>query len=151
MAIFTSKLHKASPDEITQRSRAGSVSSDDDDPLDEKAGADDDKISLQFEDYKRQNRFQLAPEGVNRLLAEAGASTSRRRTGLLSGDQTPRSMEKGARFGMMREYVSEKEEILGGYEGVGRSLRGDIGYTMRCRAEEGYGLSDVSDCQGICT
>jgi hypothetical protein len=26
---------------------------------------------------------------------------------------------------------------------LGRILRGDMGYAMRCKAEEGYGLADV--------
>jgi hypothetical protein len=147
MAFATSKLNLVSPDDMTARSRRGSSSSSDSEGSDgdgNKPKKDDDKVSVQFNDYKRQNRFQIAPEGVIRLLAEAGASTrNRRRSGVMSGEQTPRSTERGARFGTMREYVSQNEEILGGYDGIGRSLRGDIGYTMRCRAEEGYGLSNV--------
>lgn len=146
MAFATSRLNLVSPDDLTARSRRGSSSSSDSDEEDaNKPKQEDDKVSLQFENYKRQNRFQIPPAGVARLLAEAGASTSdRRRSGIMSGEQTPRSTEKGARFGTMREYVSQNEEILGGYDGIGRSLRGDIGYTMRCRAEEGYGLANVS-------
>lgn len=142
MAFATSTLNHVSPDDMTARSRRASSSTSD---SDEAPKPEDDKVSLQFENYKRQNRFQIPPAGVARLLAEAGASASnRRRSGVMSGEQTPRSTERGARFGTMREYVSQNEEILGGYDGIGRSLRGDIGYTMRCRAEEGYGLANVS-------
>ena len=141
MAISTStKIHTVSPDEAPSRSRASSTSSRSDTHKDD----DDDKASISFEDYKRQNRFQMAPEGVNRILAEAGASRGgRQKSGLSSGYQTPRSTEKGARFGEMREYVDEKEEIMGGFDGLGRILRGDMGYAMRCKADEGYGLGDV--------
>ena len=143
MVISTStKLHVVSPDDHPARSRTSSTSSHGDT---HKNDDEDDKASISFEDYKRQNRFQMAPEGVNRILAEAGASRGgRQKSGLSSGYQTPRSTEKGARFGEMREYVDEKEEIMGGFDGLGRILRGDMGYAMRCKAEEGYGLADVS-------
>jgi len=142
MVISTStKLHVVSPDDHPARSRTSSTSSHGDT---HKNDDEDDKASISFEDYKRQNRFQMAPEGVNRILAEAGASRGgRQKSGLSSGYQTPRSTEKGARFGEMREYVDEKEEIMGGFDGLGRILRGDMGYAMRCKAEEGYGLADV--------
>lgn len=141
MAFFTSaKTQLVCPDEGPSRSRASSTSSHGDTHKND----EDDKASISFEDYKRQNRFQMAPEGVNRILAEAGASRGgRRKSGMSSGYQTPRSTEKGARFGEMREYVDEKEEIMGGFDGLGRILRGDMGYAMRCKAEEGYGLADV--------
>jgi hypothetical protein len=142
MVICTSsKQRLVSPDDVPIRSRASSIVSRGDT---HKTDDDDDKESISFEDYKRQNRFQMAPEGVNRILAEAGAHLGgRQKSGLTSGYQTPRSTEKGARFGEMREYVDEKEVIMGGYEGLGRILRGDMGYAMRCKAAEGYGLSDV--------
>jgi hypothetical protein len=139
MVISASKLHIVTPDDTVPRSRSSSRTS-----ITRKDDDEDDKASISFEDYKRQNRFQMAPEGVNRLLAEAGATIGRQRSGMSSGYQTPRSTEKGARFGEMREYVDEKEEIVGGFGGLGRILRGDMGYAMRCKAEEGYGLGDVS-------
>lgn len=43
----------------------------------------------------------------------------------------------------MRDFVDEKQEIMGGFDGLGRILRGDVGYAMRCKAEEGYGLQNV--------
>ena len=143
MIICTSsKQRLVSPDDLPSRSRPSSIISRGDT---HKNDDDDDKESISFEDYKRQNRFQMAPEGVNRILAEAGAHLdNRQKSGLASGYQTPRSTEKGARFGEMREYVDEKETIMGGYDGLGRILRGDMGYAMRCKAAEGYGLSDVS-------
>lgn len=137
MIISTSKLHIITPEDQHAQSRPASPDSD--------AARDDedDKVSLTFEDYKRQNRFQLAPEGVNRLLSEAGANQGRVKSGLTSGYHTPHSTEKGARFGEMREFVDERQEIMGGFDGLGRILRGDVGYAMRCKAEEGYGLNSV--------
>lgn len=137
MVISASRLHIITPDDQTSQSRPAS-------PNNEPADDDDDKASLTFEDYKRQNRFQLAPEGVNRLLNEVGASHGRVKSGLTSGYHTPHSTEKGARFGEMRDFVDEKQEIMGGFDGLGRILRGDVGYAMRCKAEEGYGLESVS-------
>lgn len=147
MVISTSRLHMISPEDEHAVSRPpsahGNGHHDEQDEDD-----DDDKASLTFEDYKRQNRFQLAPEGVSRLLHEAGASVHGRvRSGLTSGYQTPRSTEKGARFGEIRDIVDERQEIMGGFDGLGRILRSDVGYAMRCRAEEGYGLRDVSPCR----
>lgn len=143
MVISASKLHIIDPeDEPSSQSRAHSPTLNGD----AEAGDsdEDEKASLTFEDYKRQNRFQLAPEGVSRLLNEAGASVQGRpKSGLTSGNQTPRSTEKGARFGEMRDFVDEKQEIMGGFDGLGRILRGDVGYAMRCKAEEGYGLQNV--------
>lgn len=144
MVISASKLHTIDPeDEPSPQSRPHSPPINGDAEVDD--SDEDDKASLTFEDYKRQNRFQLAPEGVSRLLNEAGASVQGRpKSGLASGYQTPRSTEKGARFGEMRDFVDEKQEIMGGFDGLGRILRGDVGYAMRCKAEEGYGLQNVS-------
>lgn len=143
MVISASRLHIIDPeDEPSSQSRPHSPPANGDIEGDD---SDDDKASLTFEDYKRQNRFQLAPEGVSRLLNEVGApGHGRPKSGLTSGYQTPRSTEKGARFGEMRDFVDEKQEIMGGFDGLGRILRGDVGYAMRCKAEEGYGLQNVS-------
>lgn len=141
MVISASKLHMIDPEDDPSQSRPESPTENHHAEADD---SDDDKASLTFEDYKRQNRFQLAPEGVSRLLTEAGAAVQGRvKSGLTSGYHTPRSTEKGARFGEMREFVDEKQEIMGGFDGLGRILRGDVGYAMRCKAEEGYGLSSV--------
>ena len=110
--------------------------------------------SDEADEPKRFNRFQLAPERVSRLLAEhaehsISRSSSPGRSSLLRSvkDVTPREPVEDDMVNADRA-VDEHEDIVGGWEGVRRILKADIAYTMRRRAEEGYGLTDV--CLSLC-
>ncbi|RXK40773.1 hypothetical protein M231_02025 [Tremella mesenterica] len=109
----------------------------------------DSEESADFEDYKRSNRFQLAPEGVARLLAEAADRSASRasspgRSSLLRSTQpaSPRELTFGG-GSVGGEVVGRHEEILGGYDGLRKVLKGDVMWTMRRRAAQGYGLQDL--------
>lgn len=155
ISVFTPAYHLVSPDVPPSASqlegsadKTGRDANDGDTEADDDADLDD-AASITFEDYKRQNRFQLPPEGVSRLLAEAGMDFYARtgpgsgggsRTGTATGANTPGS----SRLKDRARVVNEHEELVGGWEGLRTVVRGDIGFTMRSRAEEGYGLLNVS-------
>ncbi|KAK4686827.1 SEA/GATOR complex protein SEA4/MIOS, partial [Tremellales sp. Uapishka_1] len=88
----------------------------------------------------RYNRFQLAPERVNKLLQEAGSrprSVSPSTTAVLRGvtPHTPAIVPEKVEF--------DDGDEVSGREGWRRVLRNDVAYIMRRRVEEGYGLEDL--------
>jgi len=105
------------------------------------AGDDDDQSDEEEEDFIRSNRFQLHPARVNDILAEA----SRSRTGspgssIYAGKNTGKVRREIAV--RMMEDLTDTHDL--GWNGWKRILKADVGCVMRRRAEEGYGLSNVS-------
>lgn len=96
-------------------------------------------------DETRKNRFQLAPERVSALLhAEKEVRSRSASPGLIRG-HSRRSLPTLADA---RE-DSESDDFDWGEEatsadGFRRIFKNDIAYVMRRRAEEGYGLNNVS-------
>ncbi|KAL7418703.1 hypothetical protein Q5752_006386 [Cryptotrichosporon argae] len=93
---------------------------------------------------KRNNRFQLPPARISAILAEASASRSR--------SASPTSLPASSVLRGLRaeKEVADKSEENGG-EGARRILGVDVGYTMRRRAEDGYGLTDLELNAAIAT
>jgi hypothetical protein len=152
LTVFTPHPHFITPDAIPPSSPCSHPSAHSDIGGDSDANDDqDDNASITFEDYKRQNRFQLPPEGVTRLLAEAGMDFynranggSRSGGGTVTGTATPGSSRHGkGQINLQARVVDAHETLIGGWEGVRKVIRGDIGCTMRMRGEEGYALENV--------
>jgi hypothetical protein len=108
---------------------------------DDRDADEEDASDEEEEDFIRSNRFQLHPARVNDILAEA----SRSRTGSPGS-----SIYAGKNTGKVRREISVRmtEDLRDthdlGWDGWKRVLKADVGCVMRRRAEEGYGLSNVS-------
>ena len=105
---------------------------------------DDSSISSDSEST-RMNRFQLSPAQASVLLAEAIPNRSRSISP--TGSQV-RAIAVERREVRVMDRVKEDEGwtedgVELSLEELGKVLRGDVGYVMRKRAEEGYGLENV--------
>jgi len=106
-------------------------------------GADHASNSSDGESSIRANCFQLPPVRVSDLLAEASATRSRSISPSSSGPRPVRKREERVLSRVKEEKGWKEDGADIGHDGLGKVLRGDVGYVMRKRAEEGYGLNDV--------
>jgi hypothetical protein len=103
----------------------------------------EDEASDNEDDFVRSNRFQLNPARVNDILAEASRSRTGSPNGSVFGSK-PGTLRKPGREISVRMSDDVREGGDLGWDGWRRALRADMGCVMRRRAEEGYGLENVS-------
>jgi len=142
LAVTTSQLHILDPDQARPKKES---------PAQQESNAQSHRHSRAASprptsaDETRKNRFQLAPERVTELLvAERENVRSRSASpGLIRGHGSRRNIpslldepEESIDF----DYGEEIRNI----DGFRFVQRNDIAFVMRRRAEEGYGLKDVS-------
>lgn len=94
------------------------------------------------DDFVR-SRFQLNPSRVNDILAEASRSRTGSPNGSVFGSR-PGTLRKPGREISVRMSDDAREGGELGWDGWRRALGADMGCVMRRRAEEGYGLENVS-------
>ena len=137
VALASSSLSVLDPDAEVPNSQQNDFYKDVAD-IDEDDDDDDDA------DIPRSNRFQLHPARVTDILAEASRSRNASPSNSVLRGLKPGKPHKAGRQVSVRIPGDPRDDGELGWEGWRRVLSLDVGCVMRRRAEEGYGLSNVS-------